>query len=449
MFKGKKVLVVGMARTGIPTVEALYKVGAEVDVTDIKKEETLKDILENIEGFIKTKIFGTHPDNIGKYDYLLLSPGVPTDLPFINEAREKGVKVIGEIELAYLISKGTFIGITGTNGKTTTTALTGAIYKNAEVESFVVGNIGVAAISKAFDTTENTKLITELSSFQLESVEKFNPHIAAILNVTPDHLNRHKTMDNYTEAKCNVYKNQTEDDYLILNYDNEVTRNIGKDAKSQIIFFSRKEQLDRGFFVRDGKVVAKFDEEEEIFAIDDMMMFGGHNVENALAATAICYLNGISKEVIRKTMMEFGGYEHRFEYIGEVNGVKYINDSKGTNPDSSIQAVKSVTVPTVLIAGGQDKKSTFDELIENFNGKIKHLVLLGETAEIIKETAERHGFNKIKIVKDMDEAVAFASEIAQKGECVVLSPACASWDMYESFEHRGAHFKRCVDSLRG
>jgi len=448
-LENKNVLVVGMARSGIPTVKALSKLGARITINDIKSKEQLSDILGEIGHLCEDIILGSHPDKTDIYDLIVLSPGVPTDLNFLKRAEKENVDIIGELELAFRLSKGKYIAITGTNGKTTTTALTGEIFKNAEHKTFVVGNIGLAAISKAFDTTDDTTLVTEVSSFQLETIDTFRPKLSAILNITPDHLNRHKTMENYINAKANIFKNQNEEDILILNYDNEQTRDLASRAKCKVVFFSRKETLAEGVYLEDNNIVVKNGNKREIICnAEDIYIPGKHNLENALAAVAFAYHSGINKEVIKYTLKNFKGIEHRTEFVDEINGIKFYNDSKGTNPDAAIKAVEGLKPPLILIAGGMDKGGSFDEFIGSFKNRVKTLILLGETASKIKETAEKNGFSNIFIVKDMEEAVQRAYENAVKNDTVLLSPACASWDMYKSYEVRGRHFKDCVYKLR-
>ncbi|MCT4594384.1 MAG: UDP-N-acetylmuramoyl-L-alanine--D-glutamate ligase [Anaeromicrobium sp.] len=447
-LRGKKVLIVGMGKSGIATVNTLSEQGAIVYTYDKKTKEELKDILLKIDENKIGKIYDEFPDS-KEFDLIVLSPGVPTDLDFIKEAKSGNVEVIGELELAYRLCKGTFIGITGTNGKTTTTALTGEIFKNAKKDTYVVGNIGVAAISKAPLAKGTSMMVTEVSSFQLESIKDFNPHIGAILNITPDHLNRHKTMENYINAKAHIFENQDENDYVILNKDNEETYKLASKCKSNVIFFSRKEILQEGVYVHDEHIMAKKDNMEyEICNISDLQIPGTHNLENALAATAICLWAGIDVQYIEQTLKEFMGVEHRTEFVSEINGVRYINDSKGTNPDASIKAIEAMKNPILLIAGGMDKGSDFTEFISSFKGKVKNMILLGETAEKIEETAKENEFYNITRVKDMKEAVKTASTMAVSGDCVLLSPACASWDMYKSYEVRGKDFKECVLNLR-
>lgn len=450
IIKDKKILVVGLAVSGIPTVNTLIQLGAKVTVNDIKKEEQLQKVIEPLAQQDIDFIFGRHPENVDGYDMLVLSPGVPTDLPFIIKAKERNIPVIGELELAYRLCRGIFVAITGTNGKTTTTALTGKIFENARRETYVVGNIGVAAVSKALEASKDAVMVTEVSSFQLESIIDFKPHIAAILNITPDHLNRHKTMENYVAAKANIFKNQTKEDFLVLNADNDEAYGLSSQAKSTVIPFSRKKHLDRGAFLVGENIVVKEDGQEYqvVCSVNDLNIPGNHNVENALAAVAMAYWGGIDIQTIAQTLKSFMGVAHRTEIVGEIHGIRFINDSKGTNPDASIKAIEAMKVPIVLIAGGMDKGSEFDEFILAFHGKVKHMVLLGETAVKIKNTAEKHGFYACTIVKDMEEAVEKAYRLAEKGDVILLSPACASWDMYKSFEERGRHFQDCVERLR-
>lgn len=451
LIKDQHILVVGLGRSGIPTVNTLLELGAKVTVNDKKSKDACKDLLKELDINNINFILGEHPSDLTGFDLMVLSPGVPTDLPFIQKAIELNITIIGELELAYQLCNGTFIAITGTNGKTTTTALVGEIFKNAEKETYVVGNIGVAAISKAKEASKDAIMVTEVSSFQLESIIDFRPKISAILNLTPDHLNRHKTMENYIGAKANIFKNQDDKDILILNADDEKTYNLKEFAKSYIVPFSRKKTLEKGAYILDNKIVVKEEHKdyEVICSVEDLKIPGNHNLENALAAVAISYWAGVDKDVIKDTLKKFMGVEHRIEFVDEIKGVRYINDSKGTNPDAAIKAVEAMKTPIVLIAGGMDKGSDFEEFIHAFNGKVRHMVLIGETAQKIKDTCEANGFFSYSIVKNMEEAIEICSNIAKEGDNVLLSPACASWDMYPSFEVRGRHFKECVKNLRG
>jgi len=454
----KRALVVGLAKSGIPAVKALYQLGYAVDLNDLKSAEAFEEILPTLAGCYRDTLFGVHPDieKITSYELILVSPGVPMDLPFIEAAKAGGVEIIGELELGYRLAAGKFFAITGTNGKTTTTALTGEIFKSAGRHAIVAGNIGQSVVELASDSTDETCWITEVSSFQLESVHRFHPSISAILNVTPDHLNRHKTMENYIDAKCRIFENAKADDVILLNADNHETFALKERAAqtgARVIFFSRKTEVEDGVYCDpiSGDLIlsdAKRGIRERILHQSEIFIPGSHNLENALAATGIAYFAGIRPEVIASALKSFQGVEHRIEFVREVNNVYYYNDSKGTNPDASIKAVEAMTRPTVLIAGGMDKGSTFDELIEAFGGRINKLIVLGETAAFIEKTALRHGFNDVERVSGMDEAVILAAASAPEGGAVLLSPACASWDMYENYERRGEHFKRCVNELR-
>lgn len=449
-LKNKNVLVVGLGKSGIAAVEAMVAVEAKVSVQDSKNEA---DIDASLLAYLKesgvTCYFGTTPGDMATFDTLILSPGVPTDLPFVQQAQDAGAEILGELEIAYRLGHGNYVAITGTNGKTTTTSLVGEIFEKAGKTTYVVGNIGVAVISKAMTAEEDAWLVTETSSFQLETTHDFKPVVSAILNLTPDHLNRHKTMENYGLAKAKIFGNQDESQYLVINYDDKACYDLAKDCKAKVVPFSRLEELEFGAFVKDGYIVIKNEQGQLIRFCkeDELVIPGSHNLENALAAAAIAYFAGLEPEKITKALREFQGVEHRIEYCGQVDGVRFVNDSKGTNPDASIKAVEAMNGGIILIAGGYDKGSSFDELIEAFNGKVKHMVLLGKTAPAIKETAEKHGFTNCIIVKDMEECVNEGFKLAEAGDTVLLSPACASWDMYTSFEKRGEHFKECARKL--
>lgn len=450
IMKNKRVLVIGMGKSGIAATQALLKLEADVSVQDAKRAE---EIDPQLISFLKGKnvkcYFGCIPENMGEYHMLILSPGVAPDLPFIREAQEKGAEIIGELEIAYRIGSGKYIAITGTNGKTTTTTLTGEIFKSAKRKTYVVGNIGVAVISMALNADDDSWLVTETSSFQLETTKNFRPEVSAILNLTPDHMDRHKNMANYGEAKSKVFANQTAEQYLVINFDDPECVRMAEKAVARVVPFSRKEELEFGVFVKDGKIVVKNDGEHlvEICATSDLRIPGAHNVENALAAVGISYFSGIEPEIIAETLRSFLGVEHRLEYVDTIDGIRYVNDSKGTNPESSVKAIEAIDTPILLIAGGYDKGSEFDSLIESFGGKVKKLLLMGKTAGKIKETAERYGFKDIIMCKDLDECVRRGAEEAEAGDTVLLSPACASWDLYTCFEQRGEHFKSCVHNL--
>ena len=453
-LKDKKVLVVGLGKSGIAAIQAMLKLGAEVSVQDSKSlnqvDPQLISFLTGLPGGDNLGLYlGTMPADMSEFDMMILSPGVDPELPFVREAEEEGVEIIGELEIAYRIGRGHFVGITGTNGKTTTTTLTGEIFKKSGRSTHVVGNIGVAVISKSLDADEDDWLITETSSFQLQTTRYFKPVVSAILNLTPDHLNRHHTMEGYGAAKAKIFENQSEDGYCIINYDDKLCMELAKSCPAKVVPFSRREELNFGAFVKDGKLVLRNEAGELVTfcRADELHIIGGHNVENALAAAAICYFSGISPEVIGETLRSFGGVEHRIEFSGEINGVKYYNDSKGTNVDATVTALRAIKKNIILIAGGDGKGQEFDELIEKFEGSVKHMILLGRDARLIAEAADRFGFKDYTYAKTMNECVQKAAEMAVSGDTVLLSPACASWDMYNNFEQRGEHFKECVAQL--
>ena len=448
-IKGKNVLIVGLGRSGTAAIQALIDLGASVTVQDRRSEKSFD---RNFISFLKGKdvdcYFNSLPPDMGSFDMIILSPGASPELDFVQEGKAKGAEITGELEIAYRISKGTFVAITGTNGKTTTTTLVGEIFKEAHRATDVVGNIGTAAISAAVDATEDEWLITETSSFQLETTRYFKPKVSAILNLTPDHLDRHHTMEAYGEAKAKIFANQQESDYLVVNAEDELVMKLTEKCKCRVVPFSRVRELDFGAFVRDGVLIIKDDEKEiPICKADELRIIGDHNIENALAAAAITYFAGIDPEIIGDAIRHFGGVAHRIEYCGTVDGVKYYNDSKGTNIDATIIAIKAIEDRIILIAGGDAKGQVFDDLIESFDGGVKTLLLLGRDRNLIKEAAERNGYTNIIECKDIPDCVNTAAKIAEPGDRVLLSPACASWDMYDNFEQRGDHFKACVEAL--
>lgn len=452
MLQGKKYLVVGLGKSGIAAARVLIRLGADVTVQDKKRSEEIDRAL--VQFFANHKVtcyFGKDPAPGVRYEAVIMSPGAPLDLPFVQEAQHNGAEIISEIELAYRLGKGKYVAITGTNGKTTTTTLTGEIFREAGRKTKVVGNIGVAVVEEALEATDDTWFITEVSSFQLEPIRDFHPVISAILNLTPDHLDRHKTMEGYVNAKARVFENQGPEDYFVVNQDDAPTWALAQRCKATVVPFSRKEALDFGAYVEDGQIVIKGRDGEvhPVCGAKELHIPGAHNLENALAATAIAFCAGIDAAVIGKVLRSFAGVEHRLELVRVADGVKYINDSKGTNPDSSIKALEAMDTPVLLIAGGYDKKSSYEEFIRAFDGKVKKLLLLGVTAPAIRDTAIAMGYPQedILMCKDMDECVRLASGLAVSGDTVLLSPACASWDMYDSYEQRGRHFKSCVRNI--
>ncbi|GAA0100070.1 UDP-N-acetylmuramoyl-L-alanine--D-glutamate ligase [Paraclostridium bifermentans] len=450
-LKNKNVLLVGLAKTGVSTIKKLNKLGANIIVNDIKSKEKLEGIIEEIDNLDNIEyVLGKHLENIENIDLTIVSPGVPLDLPFIEKIKSEGIKIIGEVELAYKLSKNpTFIGITGTNGKTTTTSLVGEMFKKANKDTYIVGNIGNPVIDTVDLTNENSYLVTELSSFQLESIEYFKPKVSTIINITEDHLNRHHTMENYINAKARIFKNQDKTDFTILNYDDSIVRDLGKSSNGNVLYFSIKEEVKQGAYLdKNNNIVIKVDGEELVLMNkSELSLPGNHNLENAMSAILMAYVLNIDTDVIIETLRTFKGVEHRLEFVTNKDGIMFVNDSKGTNPDSTIKAITSYEKPIVLIAGGYEKQSDFTEMIKYATKNVKALVLLGQTADKIATTAKEHGINNISKVEDMEAAVKKAYEIAESGDVVLLSPACASWDMYPNFEARGLDFKENIYKL--
>ena len=450
-LKNKNILLVGLAKTGISTIKLLNKLEANILVNDIKSKEELKDILFKLKELKNIEyILGYHPEDIEHIDIAVVSPGVPLDLPFILKLKQSNIEIIGEVELAYRLSNNpVFVGITGTNGKTTTTSLVGDIFKADNRDTYIVGNIGNPVIDTVEITDENSFLITELSSFQLESIVDFKPKVASILNLSPDHLNRHHTMENYICAKANIFKNQDKNDFTILNYDDEEVRKLSSKSNGKIIFFSRKEKLDKGVYLdENNNIVIDIDKKIVLLNKKELSLPGNHNLENCMAAIAMAYVSNINLETLKHVLKTFKAVEHRLEYVKTLNDIMFVNDSKGTNPDSTIKAITSYENPVILIAGGYNKGSDFSELLQIGKENIKALVLMGETASIIEECAKENDYETIIKVNNMKEAVEASYNLAESGDVVLLSPACASWDMYKSFEARGKDFKDNVNNLK-
>lgn len=448
----KKVVVVGTGVSGMGAVKLLSETSADITLYDGNDKADRDEILKKIPDDCDLRlIIGEMPDEVVKEtDLLVISPGVPIDSDIVKLFEKENVPVWGEIELAYNFEKGTVFAITGTNGKTTTTTLVGEIMKKYNNQTFVVGNIGNSYTSEVLKTTKDSYTVAEISSFQLETIREFAPKGSAILNITPDHLNRHYTMENYAAVKESITKNQwkvREDDYCVLNYDDKVLREFGKTIENPV-YFSRKEKPSKGAYL-DGRIIRYFDgkDDYEVMSVDDMHLFGNHNYENVMAAIAMTIEAGVPLNIIINVIKDFMGVEHRIEYVRDKNGVRYYNDSKGTNPDSSIKALEAMSRPTILIAGGYDKHSEFDEFIEAFDNKVKLMVLLGQTADKIEETAVRHGFTNIIKTDSLEKAVKICAENAVSGDVVLLSPACASWGMFKNYEERGKLFKEYVNSL--
>ncbi len=448
-FKDKKVLVSGIAKSGISAAGLLKKLGADVTVQDAKTEDKLGDVTDELRSQGFNLYLGANPDAIIEdMDILVMSPGVPADLPFVNKAREKNIPVIGEIELAYMFCKSPVIGITGTNGKTTTTTLAGDICKAYFENTFVVGNIGNPFADITFETKDDGVVVAELSSFQLETINEFKPKVSAVLNITPDHLNRHHTLENYIAAKERVFENQDESDFCILNYNDEITRKMADKTKADVIFFSLGGKITEGIYSDEKSIyINALGYNEKVVDIDELKILGGHNVENAMAAIGCCAAIGVPLDIIRKVLKEFTAVEHRIEYVRTINDIEFYNDSKGTNPDASIKAVEAMKRPICIIAGGYDKGSDFTEWIDTFKGRVKFVAVIGAVKDKITATLDKAGFTNYKTADTFEEAIDLCYKNAVPGDCVLLSPACASWDMFKSYEQRGEIFKEYVKKL--
>ncbi len=458
-FKGLKVLVIGTGISGIGAAKLLENVGAYPILFDSNCDVDKKSIEDKFHRDTKVSFYyGELPENVSRStDLVVLSPGVPTDIPMVNGFRERHIKIWGEIELAYEFSRGDVLAITGTNGKTTTTTLLGEIMKNyvsasdGKQKVFVVGNIGNPYTQAALDTEDNSITVAEISSFQLETIDRFKPKVAAILNITPDHMNRHYTMENYVAIKEKISKNQGGSETVILNYDDPYTKKFGEETAAKVVYFTRGTDFalngsaNVDFVHMNGDMIMYND--IEIINVNDMILIGTHNYENVMAAIGMAVSYGVPYDVITDTVRNFKAVEHRIEFVKTVDGVDYYNDSKGTNPDAAIKGIQAMTKKTVLIGGGYDKKSSYDDWIESFDGKVRYLILLGQTAENIAECARKHGFNDIIIASDLKEAVITAHEKAMQGDAVLLSPACASWGMFSNYEERGRMFKDYVREL--
>lgn len=446
-LKDKIVMVFGSGISGIAASKLLQSVGAKPILYD-GNAALDKEALQRSVGKGAKVVLGTFEEKLmNMLDLVVMSPGVPTDLPVVNQARERGIPIWGEVELAYRFGKGDVLAITGTNGKTTTTALLGEIMKAAKDSVYVVGNIGNPYTEVSLEMTDDTVAVAEMSSFQLETIDTFRPRVSAILNFTPDHLNRHHTMEAYMDAKKNIAKNQTADDYCILNYEDVETRAFGDKVKAQVVYFSSQRKLDHGIYLESGNIIYNMGEPVTVCNVDELKLLGTHNFENVMAAVAMAAVYGVPMDTIREVIQAFAGVEHRIEFVAEKAGVAYYNDSKGTNPDAAIKGIQAMNRPTWLIGGGYDKDSTYDEWIESFDGKVVKLVLLGATKEKIAKTAREHGFEDIVIVDTFEEAVDVCAKGAKEGEAVLLSPACASWGMFKNYEVRGDRFKELVNQL--
>lgn len=450
-LKGKYVLIVGTGISGISAAQlASGAGGARVILFDGNEAVQPDAVRQKLPADPETEIYtGTLPQEAAaRTELVVVSPGVPVDTPFMDGFRDRGIPIWGEIELAYRFAKGRLIAITGTNGKTTTTALAGQIMKDYQKEAFVVGNIGIPYTSVACDTTENSVTVAEISSFQLETIHNFTPDVSAVLNITPDHLNRHHTMENYAAVKEAIARNQKKGSRCILNYEDAYTRAIGERTAAEPFYFSSARVLEKGIYLQDGDIyLADGGAPVKVVCFRETKLPGIHNAENMMAAIGLTYSMGVPLQQIAQTAKAFRAVEHRIEYVASKKDVVYYNDSKGTNPDAAIRGIRAMDRPTVLIGGGYDKGSTYDDWLEAFDGKVTWLVLLGQTKDAIAACARRHGFTNIVMADSLEEAVQICAEKARPGDAVLLSPACASWGMFPNYEVRGNLFKELVNKL--
>ena len=453
-YEGKKVLVVGMARSGVAAAQLLVKHGALVTVNDSKTREELGDVLSPLENLpVRWALGCPAMDVLAGQDVLVISPGIPDSVPFVKKAKADGIYVIGEVELAYQLTPGQMVAVTGTNGKTTTVSLLGEIFANAGKTTHVVGNIGYPYSLAGLSSKQDDMIVCEISSFQMETADIFHPKVAALLNITEDHLNRHGDMATYTAMKMRIFRRQTEEDYAVFNDDDPALRPLIPQVKSHVLLFSRKHEVPEGAFARDGKVVLRLNGQEKIVcAADEIYIPGPHNLENALAAVCVAGAMGVSTEVLRHTLQTFKGVEHRIEFVRELEGIRYINDSKGTNVDSTIKAVQTMTRPTAIILGGYDKHCDFTPMVKEMlaSPMIREAVLIGVTADQIHATLLKEGFdaNRIHRAATLEDAVQQCRALAEDGWNVLLSPACASFDMFSDYEARGRIFKEIVAGLK-
>ncbi len=451
-WRGKRALVVGMARSGLTSAKLLHVCGADVTLYDAKPREKLVSALHQLGGIAVTEAFGVNPIawiESHPVDLMVLSPGVPYRTPFIEAAKARGIEVIAEIELGYRAAQAPIVAIGGTNGKTTTTALTGAIFEAAGRNTYVLGNIGEPLTKCALETKPDDVIVAEIASLQLESTSEFRPRSCALLNITEDHLDRFGTMDYYIDVKCKMFANQRPEDVCCLNADDLIASSLCDRVKGRLLRFSRLREVEEGAFVRDGWITFRMDgRETPICPAADVRIPGAHNLENALAAVCVSMPMGVSAAAAAEALRTFPGVEHRIERVCEKNGVCYINDSKATNPDSSIKAVQAMTRPTVLLLGGSNKNSDYTPLFRAFDGKIKAVVALGETADQILRDAKITGYSAIHhCAGSFEDAVRLAASLAEAGDNVLLSPACASYDMFDNYEVRGRVFKAIVTNF--
>ncbi|WP_134700269.1 UDP-N-acetylmuramoyl-L-alanine--D-glutamate ligase [Ammoniphilus sp. YIM 78166] len=449
-IQGKNVVVLGLARSGMAVSRLLAQKGAQVIVNDQKPEAELSGVSE-LQALGIQVITGGHPEGLihPGTDLVVKNPGIPYSSEPVQQALRLGVPVITEVELAADWSSAPLIGITGSNGKTTTTTLVGLILEEAGKNPIVAGNIGTVLCEKAETARHDQIIVAELSSFQLKGTVHFRPAIGCLLNITPAHLDYHQTWEDYITSKGKLFSNMQDEDVAVLNGDNPGCLEVAKSVRCRTLWFSRQREVEQGSYVKDGFVYFRAgDREEKIISIDEIGIPGAHNLENVLAATAITKSVGVESSVLKNVLTTFMGVEHRLEFVTEWKGVKYYNNSKATNAEATIKALESFRSPIVLIAGGLDRGDEFLELIPILEQKVKGIVAYGQTKEKFINIGNKAGLKQLASVDNVNEAVLQASKMATAGDIILLSPACASWDMYRSFEERGSIFKESVHKLK-
>ncbi len=443
----KKISILGMAKSGLACAKLLKRNGAEVFVSDLRDKDSLESETKRLEELNIAFETGGHTARVvSDRDFIVVSPGVPLDIPVLVEAQNRGIPVFSEIEVAFWLTDARIIGITGSNGKTTTVSLIGEILKKEKREYRVGGNIGIPFSTIGAEVSPDGFLVLELSSFQLERIEEFRPYVSAVLNITPDHLDRHPDLKSYVEAKLRIVENQTEEDFAVLNADDQYSLRLAQYARSRKVFFSVKSEVGQGCFARDGKMFLRRNGSEiEILEANRIRIKGPHNLYNACAACAVCGILGVSPQSMRKALGTFSGVEHRLEEVRTLSGVAFVNDSKATNVESVWYALQSVSAPVILIAGGRDKGGDFTRLKDLVRKNVKALILLGEAKQKIRDA-----LGHLVTASDcasLEEAVQLSFRKASPGDTVLLSPGCASFDMFRDYEHRGQLFKASVRNL--
>lgn len=452
-LENKNIVVIGLGISGLATVKLLGQLGANIIILDSKTREDLNPSLELIK-HIEYRLIND-PSNLEdtKIDLVVKSPGIPPYADHIKYFKSRGIDLITDIELAYKIAEDMggrkFIAITGTNGKTTTTSLVGKILKDSGLKTHIVGNIGVGILDSILESGKDDVFLIEASSFQLNDIKDFKPDISLILNLSPDHVDWHGSYEEYIAAKKNIFKNQTSQDIIIFNSQDEILKSLEEEAKGRLVKFSVDKELEQGIFIKNQEIVIKTEEDLlSIMKVSEVPLAGKHNLENVLSSLLIAYYMNIDLETAVASIKSFKPIEHRLEFVDQIDGVSYYNDSKGTNIESSTKAIEAIDAPIILLVGGYDKKIEFDSFIEQFNEKVKHMLVMGESQKKIIDAAKRNNFQNYNLVDDMQDAMKLALKLSEPGDNVLLSPACASWGMYSNYEERGKDFKDKIYSLK-